>query len=471
MQEKMSTEAPQVIEMEKFVLGAMLLKDGEVIPNVSAILDADDFYRPEHRIIYQAILKIYNKKIIPNVLSLAEELRSVKDEKGQSLLDKITLTYVLGIVEIAHTTAYAETYAKNIKQKSELRKIYRLSAEVQQAAELGVVEPADVAYEFAEKLQHFICKDKSQVVPIESYIKQKFLDDVEARQKYNTRKTGFSNIDEFQIFSPGVYVLGASPACGKTTFCWQLAEKLSKKGEKCIFCSYEMSALELASKSLARELFVQEVGTLSAADLRAGGFNYKLTELIDSYKSTVDVIECTDEKIDDLLKMLTPYCLNAAPVIFIDYLQIIPGNDREDAKTRIDSTMRKLKIFQRRTNATFVIVSSFNRSNYSATVGFEGFKESGAIEYSADVIWAMQLYAVNQLKDAAGVNKTREVLDAAKKQQPRQIELSCLKNRQGNNYTVYFEYYSKHDFFAECTEKTFKTSGSPADNKNIEIEH
>ena len=66
---------------------------------------------------------------------------------------------------------------------------------------------------------------------------------------------GFENLDAEQFFSLGLYVIGATPAAGKTTFCWQLLEQLARRGETCIYCSYEMSRLELFSKSLARELF------------------------------------------------------------------------------------------------------------------------------------------------------------------------------------------------------------------------
>ncbi len=124
-------------------------------------------------------------------------------------------------------------------------------------------------------------------------------------------------------------------------------------------------------------------------------------------------------------------------------------------KSGIDATLRKLKIFQRDTGTTFFVVSSFNRSNYNATAAFESFKESGGIEYSADVIFALQLHAVSKLKDAAGAQKIRDLISKAKKQQPREMILHCLKNRFGNNYDCFFKYYSAHDCFIACDKDDF----------------
>ncbi|MBR0060393.1 MAG: hypothetical protein IJP68_02835, partial [Selenomonadaceae bacterium] len=108
----------------------------------------------------------------------------------------------------------------------------------------------------------------------------------------------------------------------------------------------------------------------------------------------------------------------------------------------------------RDTNTTFIVISSFNRMNYAQSVSFESFKESGNIEYTADVIWALQLNIMNEIKGGELVSETRRRIDEAKKQQPRQIHLKCLKNRQGTNYDCFFEYYSAHDCFKPCADFT-----------------
>ena len=109
-------------------------------------------------------------------------------------------------------------------------------------------------------------------------------------------------------------------------------------------------------------------------------------------------------------------------------------------------------------NETPILPSSFNRTNYAQSVAFESFKESGNIEYTADVVWGLQLNVMNRTLN-------RDEIDKAKKQQPRQIHLKCLKNRQGTNYDCFFNYFSAHDYFEPCNQENFNYDNY-SDNEN-----
>jgi len=215
-----------------------------------------------------------------------------------------------------------------------------------------------------------------------------------------------------------------------------------------------MSQLELFSKSLARELFKRVPNTdLTAADIRRGAHSIQLDNIINDFsnsKLNLSILELQDESIDNLLALLRPFCLNKAkaPVICLDYLQIVPSS-KDSTKLGVDDSVRKLKKFQRDTNSTFIVISSFNRDNYTKPVSFESFKESGNIEYTADVVWAFQLFVINSI-NSFNISDARQKIDKAKKQQPRQIQLKCLKNRQGTNYDCFFNYFSAHDCFTPC---------------------
>ena len=221
-----------------------------------------------------------------------------------------------------------------------------------------------------------------------------------------------------------------------------------------------MSRLELFTKSLARNLFRRVPDTdITAADIRRGAWSVQMDYLVSDFaKSEINlhILELQDESIDDQLTLLRPFCADRtkAPVVCLDYLQIVPTS-RESAKLGIDDSVRKLKKFQRDTNTTFFVISSFNRTNYAHAVSFESFKESGNIEYTADVVWALQLYVLNSL-DSFNTSENRKLIDKAKKQQPRQIQLKCLKNRQGTNYDCFFRYFSAHDCFEPCDKEDFK---------------
>lgn len=459
-------DLPQAIEMEKSVLGAMMLKRGLVIPNVRSVLKEDDFYRVEHRMVYRVLLDLYDAGIEPNILSLSEELRKRQE------LDKVGLRYVFMLAESAWTTGYAHAHAKVIKEKAILRRLMLLGEVLQEDASQDVKPLQEIMQEASVMLEE-LKKLTSETTSsgFSTFFKEKFGTKVEEMKEYASRKTGFANLDSEQIFTPGLYVLGGLPALGKTTFAWQLLEQMARQGEKCVYCSYEMSEFELYTKSAMRELFSRDRNTkLTSAGIRRGDETRTLKEILVEFGEIgidLTVVEMQEQDIDDLIFGLRKYCVEKAPVIVLDYLQIVPVRRREaSAKQGIDEIVRKLKNFQRETGATFIVISSFNRQNYGQQVAFESFKESGNIEYSADVVWGLQLYATRELKEGA-TNQNREIISKAKEANPRQVELKCLKNRQGKNYSCYFKYYAAVDTFESCKEEDFKKVNVEVKSKKV----
>lgn len=468
-------EIPANIEVEKEVLGAMMIRDGEKIPAVLGILSEDDFFRVEYKILFRHIAELYLKGIKLDMIALIEALKKAGE------FETVGIDILCRLPVWTYTNAYILQHAKIIKEKSDLRHLMNVATKMFESAQKGVTPVAEIVGNVQKDLQGLTVDETSRITTYKNYFQQNFKPEIEVSKRYSLRKTGFDNIDRHQIFSSGLYLIGATPAAGKTTFAWQMAEQLAKNGEICIYCSYEMSRLELFSKSVARELFKSNSSTsLTAADIRRGGWTKEIDKIIEDTQ-TVDcdlrTIELHDETIDDLLRILRPLCTQKnysiaieytaekSPVVFIDYLQIIPSS-KDNVKNGIDDTVRKIKIFQRETNATFIVISSFNRTNYINSVSFESFKESGNIEYTADVVWGLQLNILNQIRGSANISDTRKKIDAAKKEQPRQIQLKCLKNRQGSNYDCYFKYFSAHDYFTPCSQDDFenkKSSENPED--------
>ena len=455
-------EFPEAIEMEKQLLSAMFMKDGLVVPDVASIIDADDLYRVEHRLVFQAILRLFAKKQPIDYLAVEEELRKTGD------FGKIEHRYLLGLIDATFTTARAEYHANIIKEKANLRKLIELS-------DILIDEASRQEKSFAEilsyALSHLSSWNRSTLPSKSSNIADYFAHhlkaDIDSLKNYANRLTGFKNIDDQQFFSPGLYVIGATPAAGKTTFCWQLLEQFAEHGEDCIYCSYEMSNIELFTKTASRRLFLKDKQTsLTAADIRRGSWSAQLDCVISEVansKINLQVLELQDESIDELLIRLKPLCFDKqkAPIICLDYLQIVPSS-KESTKLGVDDSVRKLKKFQRDTNSTFIVISSFNRANYTQGVSFESFKESGNIEYTADVVWALQLFVLNSI-NPNNIADSRKKIDVAKKKQPRQIQLKCLKNRQGTNYDCFFNYFSAHDYFEPCDK--FKENERSADKE------
>ena len=140
------------------------------------------------------------------------------------------------------------------------------------------------------------------------------------------------------------------------------------------------------------------------------------------------------------------------PVIIIDYLQILaPYSDRASDKQNTDKAVLELKRISRDCKIPVIAISSLNRSNYNMKISMEAFKESGAIEYSSDVLIGLQL---------EGVGQGDFDNEQAKRNNPREIELVILKNRNGaTGEKVPFDYYTLFNYFkeAERGDNLFKT--------------
>lgn len=283
-------------------------------------------------------------------------------------------------------------------------------------------------------------------------------------KKVTGRKSGYGNIDEKQEFLPGLYFVGAISSLGKTSFCLQWAEQMARLGETVLFCSYEMSLIELHSKVLSRNVYLRNRHTtLTATQIRRGGNDGDLKAVRQELDlKNLKIAKFNFETIDELIGKLrlATEKMEKPPVIFIDYLQFIrPSKELRETSTKaaVDDIVMKLKIYQQETNALIVVVSSFNRMNYTQTAAFESFKESGGVEYTADVLLALELYCTAELRGTqTSAQDDRKTIDLAKKEYPRKIRLKCLKNRVGGLYDCFFRFYMKNDYFEACTEEELK---------------
>lgn len=272
------------------------------------------------------------------------------------------------------------------------------------------------------------------------------------------KKTGYSNIDDITSLYPGLYVIGAISSLGKTTFIHQLGDQLARRNENVIYFSLEQSRMELVSKGISRLTAQSNIDTaISAIDIRRGTINPSVLQAIQEYKNFTDneyIVECNfDTNIDFIINYVNNYIEKSQriPIVIIDYLQIIkPLEAHQNIKDAVDTNVRALKKLQTDNNLVLFVISSLNRQNYLTPVDFESFKESGGIEYTADVIWGLQLQVMNSdiFNSDKKLKDKREAVRKAKLESPRKIELICLKNRYGvSSYSCLFDYYPQFDYF------------------------
>lgn len=264
--------------------------------------------------------------------------------------------------------------------------------------------------------------------------------------------TGFGDIDSILGggLRPGLYVFGAIPSLGKTALVLQIANGIAARGVDVLYFSLEMPASDLVWRSISRLSFVKDrQNALSQRELQfkkwetLGDRHQNALNAYDEYANTAARNLWIQESIggvcvSDIEAAISNHkaMRGAPPVVVIDYLQIMqPLDPHMTDKAALDYNALRLKQISNQYKTPMMIISSFNRANYSSEAGFESFKESGAIEYCADCLFALQFKAaIDAKKDAKAKDADNAVKDAikeAKSKETREIEFVVLKNRMG----------------------------------------
>lgn len=349
--------------------------------------------------------------------------------------------------------------------------IYPLPADYHDANDMAIKDSADL-WEWIRQGGNFIADQRRQT--LEAYKQTtaaaRIADLDKAIQRNATQeaiKTGYPTLDNALGdrgypggLYPGLYFIGAISSLGKTTFSLQMADQIAATGQDVLIFSLEMSAVELMAKSISRLTYftaADEKDRKTTRGLLAGAryarYNPGELEAISrakaQYKEIAEHLYITEamgnigaSDVRTIVKRHYDITGNR-PVVFIDYLQILaPEDTKATEKQNTDRAVVELKRISRDFDIPIVAISSFNRENYAAAVSESAFKESGAIEYSSDVLIGLQFKGAGA-KDFNARN--------AKANNPRDIELVILKNRNGAipKDPVEFKFYPLVNYFED----------------------
>lgn len=307
-------------------------------------------------------------------------------------------------------------------------------------------------------------KEKYLETSTDNYI-QDFLDGIADSVNTPCISTGFPMLDKVLDggLYEGLYIVGAISSLGKTTLVTQIADQVASKGHDVLIFSLEMARSEIMAKSISRHTIMEVLqtgeDTKNAKTVRGvtSGNRYEkysntekelIKNAVQTYSGYAKHIYITEgigdlgaQQIRETVEKHTRYTGNT-PLVIVDYLQILtPYNERATDKQNTDKAVMELKRISRDFKTPVIGISSFNRDNYNNAVSMQAFKESGAIEYSSDVLIGLQLKGAGD----KGFDPTE-----AKKKNPREVELVILKNRNGQTGAkVPFEFYPMFNYFVE----------------------
>ncbi|UUZ83192.1 hypothetical protein LJK88_04460 [Paenibacillus sp. P26] len=283
---------------------------------------------------------------------------------------------------------------------------------------------------------------------LESYLKS-----MEEFGKYTS--TGNKQLDDALEggLRTGVSIIAAKPSCGKTTFSLFLAEMFSKTGRQAIYFTNDMSVEELIAKGISRSSFevAGEKGFSTMDVLRHHELELKekpdFHAAFDKYRQqTVNLrmvgaaISMHLEKIETVIKDAVENH-GLQPLVVIDYLQKIriDESSRSSDKERVDFIIEELKALANMYKLPIIAISTINRLSYNEPLTMKSLKESGGLEYNADLIFGLQ---------HVGVGKPDFDLEKAKKGAIWDMELVVLKNRLGeSDKRVPLKFYPKFNIF------------------------
>lgn len=307
-----------------------------------------------------------------------------------------------------------------------------------------------------------------------------FIDGINNKANTPPTSTGFPLLDEVLSggMREGLTVIGAISSLGKTTMAQQIADNVAQSGRDVLFISLEMARSELMSKSISRETLLEVLE--NDGDIRNAKTSIGITdaskhknyskdekqliniaiERYNEYAGHIYIVEAFGQigfqDVRELVKIHHEKT-GKAPLVVIDYLQIMkPDDPRATDKSNTDKAVNGLKQISRDFKTTIVAISSLNRESYNRPMSLTAFKESGAIEYSSDVLIGLDFTKMLE-------NSSEMDFEEEKDKVPRNITLTILKNRNGRTgkrinylYDPRFNYFEEDDYYKKPEKKKSK---------------
>jgi len=431
-----SKQPPAVVEVERQVIGAMLL-DNDAIPRVFEILKTDSFFDPKHRTLFNSIQSLYEANEPVDTVTLYEELN--KEGKAE---EAGGAAYITKLSQDIASAANVDYHARIVLEKWILRKLIATSLEVATSAYEGREDVFDLLDEAETKMfgisqegtkESFTSMDKAvkEALELIEAIHSKQLGTFSVPSDYHQLDDMLGGFQKSDLI-----IIAARPSMGKTAFALSIARNaaVDNKVPTAIF-SLEMSTIQLATRLISAE------ARIDAQSLRTGRFRAAEGPKI---SRTVHKLGSAPIYIDDS-PGLTVLEMRAKArrlkkeknigMIIIDYLQLMSGAGKAESREReISVISRSLKALAKELNVPVLALSQLNRSVESTTDKrpmLSHLRESGAIEQDADVVlflYRPEVYKISQFPSGDSTEGIAEIIIGKQRNGPvGEVKLKFIK--------------------------------------------
>ncbi len=391
---------PHSIEAEQSVLGGLLL-DNVAWDRIGDVVSEADFYRGDHRIIFQHIAKLIEHNHPADALTVAESL-----ERSGKLAEVGGQAYIGSLALNTPSAANIRRYAEIVRDRSIMRNLAAVGTAIADSAYGPSGKDAHVLIDEAEarvfQIAEAGAKNKQGFIRIDPILTETVerIDMLYSRENKNDvigLPTGFVDLDRMTSgLQPGeMVVVAGRPSMGKTALAMNIAESAALDSKKAVAVfSMEMSGPQLAMRMIG------SVGRVDQHQLRTGTFKEEdWPRLVDAVGKLNDAQLYIDDtaglnvlEVRSRARRLHRQCGGLA-LIVVDYLQLMSGTAsggrEENRATEIAEISRSLKGIAKELKLPVIALSQLNRSvdsRQDKRPMMSDLRESGAIEQDADVI-------------------------------------------------------------------------------------
>ncbi len=445
---------PQNIEAEQAVLGAIFLNT-DALADAMEYVEADDFYRRAHQILFQAMVNLNNDGEAIDVLTVQNYLTT-----NNQLDDVGGVAYIAELATSVPTAANAGYYAKIVEEKSMLRRLISTATNIITQANNGDDDVPSLL-DLAERQIMDVSerRNRSGFREIKDVLNET-LSDIDRLSQQSEDITGLpTGYREFDKMTAGLQpdnliILAARPAVGKTAFALNIAQNVATSTDT----SVAIFSLEMSAESLVNRMLCAE-GSINANHLRTGQLDEgEWQNLI----VAMGALSNTSIFIDDTpgIKMaeIRAKCRRLAKekgnlgLVVIDYLQLIEGSNKESRQQEVSEISRQLKKLAKELSVPILALSQLSRGveqRQDKRPVLSDIRESGSIEQDADIV--AFLYRDDYYE--RGESKSEEDGDDqdSLNQDVGEVELIIEKNRAGARGTVKLLFIKSYNKFSNIS--------------------
>lgn len=416
-----------------------MLTDKDAISSAIEVLKPEDFYREDNKVIYEAILNLYNRAEPVDIITLKTELQSMKQLEAVGGLE-----YIAELPDKVPTTANVDQYIKIVEEKSALRALIKTANDLITLGYDQTQEVEDIL-DTAEKRIFDVIQNRNQkgYTAIKDILVDSF---TQLEQLYNQKQhitgtpTGFADLDYITagLHPSDLVIVAARPAMGKSAFALNIATNAAVRANTPVaIFSLEMSKEQMTNRILCSEAMVDSnkvrTGKIEDDDwtklAEASGTLSQAQIFIDDTPG-ISVMEirakCRKLKLEKNIGL-----------VVIDYIQLVQGSNKKNAsrEQEISEISRSLKILAKEIGVPVIALSQLSRSveqRPDHRPMLSDLRESGAIEQDADIV--MFLYRDDYYNEDSDKKNIAEVILA--------------KHRAGSTGTVELAWLGNYTKFA-----------------------